>query len=87
MSKSSPKATPGAVPINGFALKEIRMRTGVSVAATAEAMECDRSYITKIELGTSRRVSVDFYKRLLAFLSITDHRALLATAEFTESVA
>jgi hypothetical protein len=43
--------------------------------------------INGFALGTSRRVSVDFYKRLLDHLAITDHRALLATAAFTESVA
>jgi transcriptional regulator with XRE-family HTH domain len=87
MAQSPPKSTPSAVAINGFALRVIRERTGIKVADLAEALDVDRSYITKIELGTSRRVSVDFYKRLLNHLAITDHRALLATAVFTESVA
>lgn len=73
--------------INGFAARVIRERTGIKVADEAAALECDRSYITKIENGTSRRVSVEFYRRLLDYLAITDHRTLLAIPEFTESVA
>jgi transcriptional regulator with XRE-family HTH domain len=87
MSKSPPSSGPSTVAINGFALRVIRERTGVRVADLAAALDCDRSYITKIELGTSKRVGVDFYRRLLGILTIDDHRALLATAEFTGSVA
>jgi transcriptional regulator with XRE-family HTH domain len=87
MSKTAPRSAPSAVGINGFALRVIRERTGIKVADLAEALEVDRSYITKIELGTSKRVSVDFYKRLLTHLAIADHRTLLATPAFTESVA
>lgn len=87
MPGSSSRSAPSSVPINGFALRVIRERTGIKVADLATALEVDRSYITKIEIGTSRRVGVDFYRRLLDHLAITDHRALLATAEFTDSVA
>jgi transcriptional regulator with XRE-family HTH domain len=65
----------------------IRERTGIKVADLATALEVDRSYITKIEIGTSKRVGVDFYRRLLDHLAIADHRTLLATAAITESVA
>ena len=81
------QSTPGTVAINGFALRVIRERTGVKVSDLAQALECDRSYITKIEIGTSKRVSVDFYRRLLEQLVISDHRTLLATPVITESVA
>jgi hypothetical protein len=87
MSKSPPKTPSGTVAINGFALRVIRERSGIGVADLAASLDCDRSYITKIELGTSRRVGATFYRRLLDQLAIADHRALLATAEFTESVA
>ena len=84
-------ATKGAgsstVPINGFALRVIRERTGIKVADLAAALEVDRSYITKIEIGTSKRVGVDLYRRLLQHLSIEDHRTLLALPNITESVA
>lgn len=65
----------------------IRERTGIKVADLASALGVDRSYITKIEIGTSKRVGVDFYRRLLDHLAIADHRALLATPVITESVA
>lgn len=79
--------TPGTVAINGFALRVIRERTGIKVADLAESLGCNRSYITKIELGSSKRVSVTFYKSLLEQLAISDHRALLALPVFTEAVA
>lgn len=87
MSKPPLTSTPGTVLINGFAARVIRERTGIKVSDTAEAMYCDRSYITKIENGTSKRVSVDFYRRLLEHLAIEDHRVLLAQPVFTEAVA
>lgn len=87
MPQSPLKPVASTVAINGFATRVIRERSGIKVADLAEALECDRSYITKIELGTSRRVSAAFYKKLLDQLMISDHRTLLATAEFTESVA
>jgi transcriptional regulator with XRE-family HTH domain len=87
MSRSPQRSAPSSVPINGFALRVIRERTGIKVADLATALEVDRSYITKIEIGTSKRVGVDFYRRLLDHLAIADHRTLLATAAITESVA
>lgn len=84
---SAYQSTPSTVAINGFALRVIRERTGIKVTDLAAALECDRSYITKIEIGTSKRVSVDFYRRLLEQLAIADHRTLLATPVFTEAVA
>lgn len=87
VSRSPQKSNPSAVAINGFAARVIRERTGIKVAETALAMDCDRSYITKIENGTARRVSVDFYRRLLEHLAIEDHRTLLALPEINEAVA
>lgn len=73
--------------INGFAARVIRERTGIKVAEAATALGVDRSYITKIENGTSKRVGVDFYRRLLDYLAIEDHRTLLAVPVITEAVA
>jgi len=87
LHESIPKPGPSSVAINGFASRVIRERTGIKVQQLADALGCDRSYITKIELGTSKNVSVDFYKRLLEQLDIADHRTLLASPVFTESVA
>lgn len=87
VSKSPVRSAPSSVAINGFALRVIRERTGIKVADLAAALEVDRSYITKIEIGTSKRVGVDLYRRLLQHLSIEDHRTLLALPMITESVA
>ncbi|WP_163753220.1 helix-turn-helix domain-containing protein [Mycobacterium botniense] len=87
MTKSPRRSSPSSVAINGFALRVIRERTGIKVADLAAALSVDRSYITKIEIGSSRRVGVDFYRRLLEHLAISDHRALLANPAFTEEVA
>lgn len=87
MSRTPTRSSPSSVAINGFALRVIRERTGIKVLDLAQALEVDRSYITKIEIGTSKRVGVDFYRRLLEHLAITDHRTLLATPVFTAEVA
>lgn len=76
------------VDIHGYAFRAIREAKGLKVAVLADRLECDRSYLTKIELGHSRRVSVAFYNALLRELMIDDFRALLATApERDEAVA
>lgn len=76
MSKQLPA---GTVEIQGFALRVIRVRSGRKTADLASSLQCDRSYITKIENGHSRRVSGEFYSQLLAELQIEDRRALLAS--------
>lgn len=70
-----------AVPINGAALREIRKRSGVSVADLAKEIGVSRPYVTKIEVGHSRRVSPEVYARLLKALDIRTYGALLAAAE------
>lgn len=67
-----------AVPINGAALRELRIRTGVSVADLAVEIGVTRAYLTKIELGHSKRVSPTVFNALLSALRIADRRALLA---------
>lgn len=67
-----------AVAINGPALRELRIRTGISVADLAREIEVGRAYITKIELGHSKRVSPGVFDALLRALRISDRRALLA---------
>lgn len=63
--------------INGFAVREFRKRTDLSVQELADAVGVQRAYVTKIELGHSRRVSPRVFNRLLTALGITDRRALL----------
>lgn len=71
-----PTAT--TVEINGFALREIRVRTGVSVMDLAKQVDVQRPYIAKIELGHSRRVSPKVFNALVSALAITDRRVLMA---------
>lgn len=72
------KASRSTVEIQGFACRIIREARGRKTAELAESLGVDRSYITKIETGHSRRVSAEFYAALLAELQIADYRALLA---------
>lgn len=70
--------TPTTIEVNGFALREIRVRSGQGVAQLAQSAEVSRAYIAKLELGHSHRVSPKVFNALLAALSITDRRALIA---------
>lgn len=70
--------TATTVEVNGYALRELRMRTGIGVAELAEQVGVQRPYIAKIELGHSRRVSPKVYTAILSALAIQDRRVLLA---------
>jgi transcriptional regulator with XRE-family HTH domain len=70
--------TATTIEVNGYALRELRIRSGLGVAELAEQVKVKRPYIAKIELGHSRRVSPRVYQSLLDVLSITDRRVLLA---------
>lgn len=71
-------STATTVEVNGFALRELRVRSGVGVADLAARAGVQRPYIAKIELGHSRRVSPKVFNELLSALAITDRRVLLA---------
>lgn len=71
------------VEINGFVVRELRIREGRSVEALAEQCGVKRPYIAKIELGHSRRVSPGMFNSLLAALAIQDRRVLLANPHGT----
>ncbi len=70
--------TSTTVEVHGPAIREIRVRSGMGVAQLADAIGVKRPYVAKIELGHSRRVSPKVFNALLAALSITDRRAILA---------
>lgn len=70
--------TPTTIEINGYALRELRMRSGLGVAELAAQVEVKRPYIAKIELGHSQRVSPKVFNALLSALTISDRRVLLA---------
>jgi len=71
-------STATTVEVNGFALREIRVRTGLGVLDLANQVGVQRPYIAKIELGHSRRVSPKVFNALLSALAITDRRVLMA---------
>lgn len=75
------------IRINGFACRVIRELKGRGMAELAEKLEVDRSYINKIELGHSLRVSAVFYSRLIAELGLSDHRVLMADPSAKGSAA
>jgi len=82
-------STPTTVEINGFAVREIRVRSGIAVQELADRVGVKRPYIAKIELGHSQRVSPKVYNALLSTLAITDRRVLMANphGEAIENVA
>ncbi|MFC4146578.1 helix-turn-helix domain-containing protein [Micromonospora mangrovi] len=67
-----------AVPINGAALRRIRIDRGIEVAELARRIQVSRPYISKLELGHSKRVSPTVHKALLQVLQLTDRDALRA---------
>lgn len=73
-----PATAPTTIEINGFALREIRVRSGIDIAPLAEQVEVTRSYLAKIELGHSHRVSPKVFAALLRALGVKDRRSLLA---------
>ncbi len=74
-----PAAQQTTVEVNGFAVRAIRVLTGPSVDDVAAQVGVTRSYLTKIELGTSTRVSPRVFAALVGALDIKDRRAILAT--------
>lgn len=78
MTKVAVERPPTTIAINGAALRELRVRTGVSVKALAAEVGVSRPYITKIETGHSNRVSPTVFSAILRALNIQDRRALEA---------
>lgn len=70
--------TPTTVDVHGPALREIRIRSGMSVADLATAIGVQRPYVTKLELGHSRRVSPRVFNAIVSALAISDRRAIMS---------
>lgn len=66
------------VDINGYALREIRVRSGIGVQALADSAKCARSYVARMETGHTTRVSPEMFEALARSLNIVDKRALMA---------
>jgi transcriptional regulator with XRE-family HTH domain len=71
------------VEINGYVIRHLRIADGRSVEDLAEQVGVKRPYVTKIELGHSRRVSPKVFNALLAAFSIDDRRVLMANPHGT----
>lgn len=80
-------STPTTFEVNGYAIRELRMRSGLGVAELAAQIGVQRPYVAKIELGHSRRVSPKVFNSLLAALTIQDRRALLANPHGSADLA
>lgn len=70
--------TPATVEVHGPAIREIRIRSGMGVAALAAAAGIARPHMANVELGHRRRVTPETFNALVAALAITDRRAILA---------
>lgn len=80
-------STSTTIEVNGFALREMRVRSGLGVSDLAKQVGVQCPYIAKIELGHSKRVSPKVFNALLAVLTISDRRALMANPHAADSVA
>jgi transcriptional regulator with XRE-family HTH domain len=71
-------ATSNTVEINGYLIRELRKRDGLSVVELAERVGVKRPYIANIELGHRRRVSLKMFNALIGAFAVEDRRSLLA---------
>lgn len=80
------------VEVNGFAFREIRVRSGIDTEPCAKDIGISRAYLANIELGHRVRVKPSVFNAMLNALGITDRRAILshphvAAVEITEATA
>lgn len=73
-----PNSDRTSIEVNGFAFREIRMRSGVEIAPCAEQIGISRSYLAHLELGSRVRVRPAVFAGMIRALQISDRRALLA---------
>lgn len=83
LSLCMPPTTSPAVEVNGYAVRVIRVLTGIDTKDLAAALDVDRSYIARIELGHNTRVSASVFSNLCRALSLQDRRAILANPHGT----
>ena len=69
---------PTTIEINGYALRELRIRSGLEIAALAQQVGIHRASMANLELGHRQRVSPKVFNAMLSALAITDRRVLLA---------
>lgn len=65
----SRRATPTTtIPINGAAVRSVRIDRGIEVADLARRVGISRAYLTNLELGHKRRASPTVYAALVRAL-------------------
>jgi len=69
---------PTTFEINGYALRELRKRSGVEIADLAKQVGIHRASMANIELGHRQQVSAKTFSAILSALAITDQRVLMA---------
>lgn len=67
-----------AIAVNGPAIREKRMDLRIGVEDLAKEVGISRAYLAKIELGHSKKVSVEVLDKLERALMVRDRRAFLA---------
>jgi transcriptional regulator with XRE-family HTH domain len=70
--------TATTIEVNGFAYREIRIRSGIDTEPCAQAIGISRAYLANIELGQRVRVKPSVFAGMLNALQIADRRAILA---------
>lgn len=78
-----PPTTSPAIEVNGYAIRVIRMLLGIDMKDLADSLEVDRSYINRIELGHSTRVSGAVFNGLCRALTLQDRRAIMTNPHGT----
>lgn len=76
-----PSSSRTSVAVNTAALVHVRVLTGLSKSDLARAAGISAPYVSRLESGSSTRVSPAVYRRLLDALRIADYRVLLAASE------
>lgn len=68
--------TQTTLAINGAVVRELRLRTGVSLTALAESAGIGKSYLSHIECGRRTRVSAVVLANLGDALGLADRRCI-----------
>lgn len=69
---------PTTIEVNGFAFREIRVRSGMDIAPCAAEIGISRPYLARIEYGERVRVRPSVFVAMLRVLQISDRRAILS---------
>lgn len=70
--------TTNTIEINGYALRELRVRSGLEASPFAAQIGVHRAALANIELGHRQRVSPKTFNAILSALTVSDRRVLLA---------